>query len=67
MEAREVLTRLGCDRHHYIGDGVYCGIDASGQLWLITERDGGWHQIALDLTALGSLYRYARGALGDVE
>lgn len=63
MEAREKLTRLGCDSstHDYLGDGVYLGIDDERQVWLITQRDhGGWHAIALDDEVLARLYRYVR-------
>jgi hypothetical protein len=68
MNAREKLTQLGCDRHHCLGNEVYCGlgnevycgIDTDGCIWLVTkDLASKWHLIALDDKMLASLYRYA--------
>jgi hypothetical protein len=44
----------------YLGDGVYAHLDAAGQIWLRTERDNGWHELALDVDTFRALIRYAR-------
>ena len=66
MEAREVLTQLGCDRHSYLADGVYCGIDLAGQIWLITRRDHMWHQVALDDVTLSALFNYVKAQMKGI-
>jgi hypothetical protein len=38
----------------YLSDGVYAAWDtlAPELIWLVTERNGKWHEIALDPTAM---------------
>lgn len=67
MEAREKLNEIGCTKHNYLGDGVYCGVDFAGQIWLIAERENGWHEIALDTGALAALFRYATHLGGELH
>ena len=43
----------------YIGDGVYASYDG-GQIWLHTERETGWHRIALDAATFFNLIAYAK-------
>jgi hypothetical protein len=43
----------------YLGDGVYCHLDEAGQIWLRTERESGWHEIALDPVTFQALIEYA--------
>jgi hypothetical protein len=64
-EMREELTLVGCDplTHSYLGDGVYCGIDSARQVWLLTNRFGVIHKIALELEVLGALFHYANTTL----
>jgi hypothetical protein len=51
-------------RRIYLADGVYAGHDGY-QLWLMTNRDGSVHAIALDNSALAALLAYIRRAPDD--
>jgi len=59
---REVLSDLGCPvpTHNYLGDGVYCGLDPAGQIWLITEVHGTINKIAIEPTVMAALMKYAK-------
>lgn len=59
---RKVLSDLGCpaETHGYLGDGVYCGIDGAGQVWLAVDRYGTPHTIALDTDVQADLWRYIK-------
>ncbi len=41
----------------YLGDGVYASFDGY-QIWLHTQRESGWHEIALESEVLESLAMY---------
>jgi hypothetical protein len=42
----------------YLGDGVYgCHDPGFDQFWLATQRDNGWHTIALDMSTLAAFER----------
>lgn len=41
----------------YLGDGVYVGQDG-WHIWLRTERENGWHEIALEPGVLERLEKY---------
>lgn len=43
----------------HIGDGVYCSFDGY-QIWLRTERENGWHEIALDPYTWDALNRFQK-------
>jgi len=43
----------------YIGDGVYVAFDGF-HIWLYTERENGWHSIALELPVYVSLRKFAQ-------
>lgn len=60
MDMREKLSKLGCkpETHNYLGDGVYCGFDGT-YVWLVVDRNGLSHEIALENEVLAALYRYA--------
>ena len=47
----------------YLGDGVYVEHD-DWQFWLITERAGQTHEIALGIAELASLRDYAQRKTG---
>jgi hypothetical protein len=51
----------------YLGDGVYCHVDAADQIWLRTERETGWHEIALDPATFAALVAYAAQVWPQVE
>jgi hypothetical protein len=57
MEIGDRLRELGCVRTGYIGDGVYVGYDGY-QVWLLTQRSEGIHEIALEPRAISDLVRY---------
>ena len=42
----------------YLGDGVYATCDGS-YIWIKTERENGWHMIALEPEVLDALNAYA--------
>jgi hypothetical protein len=42
----------------YLGDGVYASFDGY-QIWLKTERENGWHEIALEPPVVSALVAYA--------
>jgi len=44
----------------FLGDGVYAYLDAAGQIWLRTERESGWHEIALEPATWAALVKYVR-------
>ena len=46
-------------RQTYIGDGVYASFDGY-QVWIRTQREGGWHEIALEPAVYDRLREYAR-------
>jgi hypothetical protein len=54
------LMDLGCPKetHGYLADGVYAGIDGARQMWLVAERDGEYHAIALEIATLDALEEY---------
>jgi len=41
----------------YLGDGVYASFDGY-QIWLKTERETGWHEIALEPPVFERLLEY---------
>lgn len=43
----------------YLGDGVYASFDG-GKIWLRTEREQGWHVIALEPQVFTALVEYAK-------
>ena len=43
----------------YIGDGVYAGFDGY-QFWLRTERESGWHEIALEPGVVAAFLDYRK-------
>lgn len=43
----------------YLGDGVYVSHDDC-QFWLRTERENGWHEIALDESMIKKLVEYSK-------
>ena len=43
----------------YIGDGVYASFDG-WHIWLHTERETGWHRIALEAAVFFDLIEYAK-------
>lgn len=45
------------DAEQYLGDGVYVGHDG-WQIWLRTERERGWHEIALEPHVLAAFHHY---------
>lgn len=66
MNIRSRLRELGCVKHNYLGDGVYCGYDGY-QVWLIVERENGLHEIALgEDDLLPALFNYAREVGSEV-
>jgi hypothetical protein len=46
-------------RERYIGDGVYASFDGFN-IWLRTQRETGWHEIALEPEVLDALLAYAK-------
>lgn len=42
----------------YLGDGVYASCDGF-YIWLKTQRENGWHMIALDPEMLAALNAYS--------
>lgn len=43
----------------YLGDGVYASMDAMGQIWCVTERDGRKERIAFEFQTFGALLVFA--------
>jgi hypothetical protein len=44
----------------YLGDGVYAHLDEANQIWLRTQRESGWHEIALEPATWANLVAYVR-------
>ena len=44
--------------HDYLGDGVHAALDEAGQIWLRTERENGWHEIAIEPAVWRNLVDY---------
>lgn len=42
----------------YLGDGVYASFDGY-HVWLRTQRENGWHEVALEPLVIETLNRYA--------
>lgn len=59
MSPEEISARFSLRDVEYIGDGAYVGHD-SFQLWVLTEREDGWHRLALDRPTFSSLVVYGR-------
>ena len=49
---------IATDDYVYLGDGVYASFDGF-QIWLRTQRESGWHEIALDAYTFDALLKYA--------
>ena len=47
------------EHDEYLGDGVYASFDGY-QIWLRTEREAGWHVIALEPPVWTALEGYMR-------
>ena len=47
----------------YLGDGVYVSHDDC-QFWLRTERENGWHEIALEPGMVSKLLEYQKRIQG---
>jgi hypothetical protein len=58
-EAEAAVAESGRMREHdYLGDGVYAALDEAGQIWLRTQRETGWHKIALEPQVWANLVDY---------
>ena len=44
--------------HDCLGDGVHAALDEAGQIWLRTQRETGWHEIALEPEVWANLVEY---------
>ena len=42
--------------HDYLGDGVHAALDEAGQIW--SQRESGWHEIALEPQVWANLVEY---------
>jgi hypothetical protein len=45
------------EREDYLGDGVFASLEHD-MIWLRTERETGWHEIALDPVTFRALIDY---------
>lgn len=52
-----------CRNEDYLGDGVYVSHDDC-QFWLRTQREFGWHEIALDSSMIKKLVEYQKRVTG---
>jgi hypothetical protein len=65
-EADAAVAESGRMREHedYIGDGVFASVE-HGMIWLRTERETGWHEIALEPSVLANLVDYVARVWGQ--
>ena len=65
-EADAAVTESGRMREHdCLGDGVHAALDEAGQIWLRTQRESGWHEIALEPSVWANLVEYVARVWGQ--
>jgi len=58
MTVLDWMASHGVRAQCYLGDGVYAACDDYQQLWLLVDRDGEIHNVALDNSTFNNLLQY---------
>ena len=57
MDYLTLIKERGEKLPDHLGDGLYASFDGY-QIWLRAERDGRWHEVAIDQHVYEALVRY---------